>query len=196
MKKNISNRIKTTIVLLLIILITSIPTCFPYVISRYNYWSFYEISRMIKKHSTMIEDCYKKAITILNENNASLLYINESTITVIKESTIIANIDDNDQIKLDNNGITQSVFQLTRKIHGITVTENHIDFGGWGNLSASIGFIYSPKNEITIYDLASIENENEISDLGNAYYWEQMDGDNTAYLRCIDQNYYYYELWW
>lgn len=103
---------------------------------------------------------------------------------------------DNSHINIENKGITQSIFKVSKKIHGITAHKNQIDFGGWGNLSASIGFIYSPDDELTIYDIANIEKENEISNMGNAYYWEQADGDNSAYLRRINKNYYYYELWW
>ncbi|MBR3304854.1 MAG: hypothetical protein IKI74_03395 [Christensenellaceae bacterium] len=188
MKRSNSNKIIISIVLLLLMLIVSTYGCSPYSISQYDYWRFFEVSRIINKYDAQIKNCYEKAVSLLNENNASLLYINETTITVY--------FADNSHINTENKGITQSIFQVSKKIHGITAHKNQIDFGGWGNLSANIGFIYSPEKELTIYDIAYIENENEISNMGNAYYWEQTNGDNTAYLRRINENYYYYELWW
>ena len=162
--------------------------CFPYHTDVYNSRKYDNVINIIQQYDKEIEQCYLIAFELMVKHEGTFVYWNASTITISDERRELLKIENNvEQLRIP--------FQKIKGLRGITVQNDQMSFGGWGGLNSSIGFIYCPSDTITIYEIAPVENENEITKTDGAYYWEQTNGDNTAFLKKIQENYYYYELW-
>ncbi len=155
----------------------------------YSSSKYAKISKLVKDNDDSIRNCYE-AISDIKTHDVSFIYVN---------SEIIAETDLNGKIvnKDNTRNELQAPFKELNGLRGITTLNDSLDFSGWGSISSSIGFIYSPDESITIKDLLPVDTTGEISAIDqDAYFWKQMVGDNTVFFKRITAYYYYYEIWY
>ncbi len=151
--------------------------------SKYN-----TVVREIQTHTELIQKCIE-GISELADDNPTHIYINESIIQ--KEYSDAA------KIKLQNTDETLiQLFKEMEGLNGINVYKDRLEFAGWGGLYSTIGFCYCPDHALTIEDLMGVNSAGETTVIDDdVYYWRENDGDNDAFIKKIDQFYYYYEIW-
>lgn len=154
----------------------------------YNVSKYEQISELVKGKDEYIQDCYE-VLSNIKTYDVSFIYVNSET---------IAETDLNGKTVNTENTIEelQTPFKELKGLRGITTRNNALDFGGWGSISSSIGFIYSPDESITIQDLLPADVSGEIRVIDqDTYFWEQTGGDNSVFFKRITTYYYYYEIW-
>ncbi|MBR0082078.1 MAG: hypothetical protein IJP98_05010 [Clostridia bacterium] len=154
----------------------------------YSRSKFAKISKLVQDNDACIRNCYE-AVAEIKDENTSFLYINSEKI----EKTDLNGEMINTQNTVEE---LQTPFKELKGLRGITTRNNALDFGGWGSVSSSIGFLYSPDESITIQDLLPADATGEICVMDqDTYFWEQTDGDNSVFFKRITTSYYYYEMW-
>lgn len=154
----------------------------------YSVSKYAQISKLVQDNDACIRNCYE-AVSDIKANGISFIEIHSETI-VSTDLNGEATKTDNTRKEL------QAPFKELKGLRGITTLHNSLSFGGWGSISSSIGFIYSPDESITIKDLLPVDATEEIRMIDQyTYYWKEADGDNSVFLKKITANYYYYEMW-
>ena len=145
--------------------------------------------KAIQAHPELIQKSIEE-ITKLKDDKTIFIYINRSIIR--KEYS-----EGEEELQNTNDTLIQ-LFTKIRGLKGITVEHDRIDFGGWGKLlTSSVGFCYCLSDALTIEDLmgANAAGETIMMD-DDTYYWHEQSGNNEAYIRKIEPNFFYYEIWW
>lgn len=154
----------------------------------YSTEKYDQISKLVKDNDECIRNCYE-IISDIKGHDTSFIYINSETIVKNYLNGEIAQTD-------NTSNELQAPFKRLNGLRGITTLNDSLDFGGWGSISSSIGFIYSPDESITIKDVLPVDASGEISVIDQGtYFWKQTDGDNTVLFKRITAYYYYYEIW-
>ncbi len=180
---------KNEILFIILLLVLFMTACTPYKYSVYNQYKYKHILNLIQQNEQLIEDSYNVAADLMEEYQGTFLYISPETIVIYDHNN------KSNTIKNETK-LFQTLFKRFNKLGGITVETNRITYGGWGNLVSSIGFVYCPTDDLTIYEMGAIDKGAEITVIEDAYYWEQSDGDNTVFLKRMQPCFFYYELWW
>lgn len=156
-----------------------------------------EATMSVRKYNRIVKEIQANAeliqkgieeISKLQDDEATFIYINRS---------IIRKGNAKEELQNTNETLVQ-LFIKIRGLNGITVANNRIDFGGWGRLlTSSIGFCYCPSDTLTIEDLmgANAEGKTILID-DDTYYWHEREGNNEAFIKKIQTNFFYYEIWW
>ncbi|MBQ6076912.1 MAG: hypothetical protein IJK88_02295 [Clostridia bacterium] len=154
----------------------------------YSSTKYAQISKLVKDNDECIRNCYD-FISDIKGHDITFIYVNSETIETTDLNGDITNTN-NTRKEL------QAPFRKLKGLRGITTLNNSIDFGGWGSITSSIGFIYSPDNSITIKDILPVDVSGEINIIDqNTYFWKQTNGDNSVFFKRITTYYYYYEIW-
>ncbi len=153
-------------------------------IRKYN-----RIAKEIQANAELIQKGIEE-ITKLQDDETTFIYINRS---IIRKETLKG-----EEEQQNTNETLVQLFINIWGLNGITVEHDRIDFGGWGRLlTSSIGFCYCPSDTLTIEDLMGTNSAGKTSLIDNdTYYWREHGGNNEAFIRRIEPNYYYYEIWW
>ena len=137
----------------------------------YSSTKYAQISKLVKDNDECIRNCYD-FISDIKGHDITFIYVNSETIETTDLNGDITNTN-NTRKEL------QAPFRKLKGLRGITTLNNSIDFGGWGSITSSIGFIYSPDNSITIKDILPVDVSGEINIIDqNTYFWKQTNGDN------------------